>query len=171
MGIFWEEVLYPPFLDTIRGEYYSIISDTELNVELYNLGRRAVAAFKFPHVSLAYDVIYVKVEDGNEIVVGPTDDWDIVHPYFTSDEVTYREIEVIIAWMKVYWAESQASNADNFLNLYTDANIKTFSRANALDKYLKFVTTFKKEAKELEDRYTRVAEDGTPALGEVNDDK
>ena len=169
MSVLWEEVLYPPFLDTIRGEYYSIVSDTELNVELFDLGRRAVAAFKFPHIALDYEVVYTKVEDGNEIEVSSTDDWDEAHPYFIND-VTYKEIEVLIAWMKVYWAESQASNADNFLNLYTDANIKTFSRANALDKYLKFVTTFKKEAKELEDRYTRVTESGTPALGEVNDD-
>lgn len=170
MSILWEKVLYTPFLDTIRGEYYSIVSDQELRCELFDLGQRAIAAFKFPKVSLEYDAIYTKIIDGQEVEVTSTDDYDDVHPYFINDNVSYREIEVIIAWMKVYWAESQASNADNFLNIYTDANIKTFSRANALDKYLKFVTTFKKEAKELEDRYGRVTASGTPALGEVNDD-
>ena len=34
--------------------------------------------------------------------------------------------------MKVYWCENQISNADNFEDMYTDANSKTFSRANAV---------------------------------------
>lgn len=169
MSMQWEKVLYPPFLDTIRGEYYSIVSDQELRCELYNLAQRAIAAFKFPNKSLAYEADFTVWEGDVERPYDPaTDDgWDDVHPYFINDDITYREIEIIIAWMKVYWAENQASNADNFLDIYTDANIK-YSRANALDKYLKFVTTFKKEARELENRYSRVSEVGKPALGDIN---
>ena len=87
-----------------------------------------------------------------------------------KEYLTYNEIEIILAWMKVYWAENQISDADNFLDIYTDSNIKTFSRANALDKYIKFATSAKAQAKELENRYSRVTGSGTPALGEINED-
>lgn len=174
----WEKVLYPPFLDTISGEYYSVISDNELRCELYHLACRAIAAFKFPKTPLTYEVNYTIHEQdvhGEDIERPFTKEdeengleWDDAHPYFTNDSITYREIEIVIAWMKVYWVENQISNADNFLDLYTDPNIKTYSRANALGKYRDLLKTFKFEARELENRYSRVNEEGRPALGDIN---
>ena len=160
----------------MSGDYYTTLTDNELRIELYNLACRAIAAFKFPKFPLDYDAKYTKHttsinhKDVEEEVTA-ADDWNDIHPFFTSDEVTYREIEVIIAWMKVYWAEEQASNADNYVDIYTDSNIKTFSRANAMDKFIKFYTTYKEEAKELENRYSRVTLAGKSALGEVNEDE
>ena len=58
--------------------------------------------------------------------------------------------------MKVYWCEDQISNADNFEDVYTDANIKTYSRANAVDKNMKLMAEFRQYAKDLETRYSRV---------------
>lgn len=115
----------------MSGDYYTTLTDNELRIELYNLACRAIAAFKFPKFPLDYDAKYTKHttsinhKDVEEEVTA-ADDWNDIHPFFTSDEVTYREIEVIIAWMKVYWAEEQASNADNYVDIYTDSNIKTF---------------------------------------------
>lgn len=58
--------------------------------------------------------------------------------------------------MKFYWAENQLSNADNFEDIYTDANIKTYSRANAVDKATTLYKTYKDMAREAENRYSRI---------------
>ena len=73
--------------------------------------------------------------------------------------------------MKVYWCENQISNADNFEELYTDANIKTFSRANAVDKNLKLLETYRKYAREMESTYSRVTSTRKASLGEINSDE
>ena len=51
----------------------------------------------------------------------------------------------------------------------TDANIKTYSRANLIDKNIKLMDTFRKNARELETTYSRVSTTRTPTLGSVND--
>ena len=70
--------------------------------------------------------------------------------------------------MKVYWCEYQISNADNFEEIYTDSNIKTFSRANAVSQNLKMVQQFRDYARDLEMRYSRVNSNRKPSLGDVN---
>ena len=71
--------------------------------------------------------------------------------------------------MKVYWCENQISNADNFDEIYTDPNIKTFSRANAIDKNMKLMHEFRDYARELETRYSRVSVDRRPTMGDINE--
>lgn len=70
--------------------------------------------------------------------------------------------------MKVYWAEMQISNADNFEELYTDVNIKSYSRANMTEKNMKLMAEFRAYARELETRYSRVNSDRAPAIGDIN---
>ena len=72
--------------------------------------------------------------------------------------------------MKVYWCENQLSNADNFDDIYTDANIKTFSRANLIDKNTNLLKLYKAEAREAENRYSRVNTSRKPSLGDVNNE-
>ena len=48
---YWDDVLFPPFIATIRGEIYGVITQDELDEEYFNLARRAIAAFKFPKIS------------------------------------------------------------------------------------------------------------------------
>ena len=72
--------------------------------------------------------------------------------------------------MKVYWCENQISNADNFDEIYTDANIKTYSRANAVDKNMKLMAEYREYARELENRYSRVNTVKKPAMGDINED-
>ena len=50
--------------------------------------------------------------------------------------------------MKVYWCENQISNADNFDEIYTDVNIKTYSRANAVDKNMKLMAEYREYARD-----------------------
>lgn len=70
--------------------------------------------------------------------------------------------------MKVYWCETQLSNADNFEDLYTDANIKTFSRANAVDKNTNLMKMYRENARDIETRYSRTSALRTPTIGDIN---
>ena len=169
---YWDNVLYPSFIASIRGEYYGLITQDEMDEECFNLARRAIAAFKFPKISTEYVTFYaIRTNDGTLQEVSEQDarlyDNAVEHGYFIND-LTYAEIEVLIAWMKVYWAEEQISNADNFEEMYTDANIKTYSRANAVDKNMKLMREYRDYARDLENRYSRVNNSGKASLGDVN---
>ena len=71
--------------------------------------------------------------------------------------------------MKVYWCENQISSSDNFDDMYTDANIKTFSRANAVDNNMKLMAEYRSYARDLENRYSRVNDSRKPSLGDINE--
>lgn len=169
---YWDEVLYPSFRASIRGTIYGVISQDTLDEECYNVARRAIATFKFPKVSLEYETFYAYWDDGILVPVDPDVSEEaqelIPHAYFVN-EVSYNEIEVILAWMKVYWTEMLISNADNFDEIYTDVNIKTYSRANAVDKNNKLMQQFREQAKDIENRYSRVNSAGRPSLGDINE--
>ena len=168
---FWDDVLYPAFRATIRGEYYGTISRDAIDEECYYLAQRAVNAFKFPKISTEYTTIYaIRISDDQLEEVDENNENAIPHAYFTH-KLTSAEIDVLVAWMKVYWCENQISNADNFEELYTDANIKTFSRANAVDKNLKLLETYRKYAREMESTYSRVTSTRKASLGEINSDE
>ena len=173
-GQFWDDVLYPVFRATIRGEYYGVITRDQMDEECYYLAQRAVQAFKFPKISTDYTTIYaIRIDDNTLEEVAEEDqrfEEAIPHAYF-NNTLTYAEIEIILAWMKVYWCENQISNADNFEEMYTDANIKTFSRANAVDKNLKLLETYRKYARDLESRYSRTTAERKSSLGEINSDE
>ena len=168
---FWDDVLYPPFRATIRGEYYGIITQEDIDEECFNLAMRAISAFKFPKISTEYKTFYAVRNKDNELEEVDLKDCPdaIMHGYFIND-LSYAEIEVLIAWMKVYWCENQLSNADNFDDMYTDANIKTYSRANAVDKNMKLMAEYRSYAQELETRYSRVNDSRKPSMGDINED-
>lgn len=169
---YWDNVLYPPFRATIRGEYYGVITEEQLDEECFFLAQRAVAAFKFPKISTEYKTFYAVRNEDNEIEEVDIEDYPdaVKHAYFVND-LTYAEIEILIAWMKVYWCENQISNADNFEDIYTDANIKTYSRANAVDKNMKLMAEYRSYAQELETRYSRVNNNRKPTMGDINIDE
>ena len=110
---YWDNILYPSFRATIRGEYYGVISQDDIDEECFHLAERAIAAFKFPKISTEYKTFYaVRNEEGELQEVDPADYPEaILHGYFVND-LNYAEIEILIAWMKVYWCENQISNAD-----------------------------------------------------------
>ena len=170
----WDDVLYPVFRATIRGEYYGVISQDNMDEECYFLAKRAINTFKFPKIPTDYTTIYaIRVDDSSLEEVDETDDRfesAIPHAYF-NHQLGDAEIEIIIAWMKVYWCENQISNADNFEDMYTDVNIKTFSRANAVDKNLKLFDTYRKYARDLENRYSRVTTERKSSIGDINSDE
>lgn len=166
---YWDNILYPSFRATIRGEYYGVISQDDMDEECFHLAERAIAAFKFPKISTKYETFYAVRNADNQLEeVDPEEiEEAIPHGYFLED-LTYAEIEILIAWMKVYWCENQISNADNFDEIYTDVNIKTYSRANAVDKNMKLMAEYREYARELENRYSRVNEERKPSMGDIN---
>lgn len=166
----WDEILYPSFRATIRGEYYGFVSEDFIDEECFHLAERAVSTFKFPRISTEYNVLYYKRVEG---VLTPTtaDDPDgIPHGQFVND-LTIAEIDVLVGWMKFYWAENQVSNANNFDEIYTDANIKTYSRANAVDKNMQLMREYRTYAQELETRYSRVNGERKSSIGDINSDE
>lgn len=170
---YWDDVLYPSFRATIRGEYYGIITIDDMDEECYNIARRAVAAFKFPRISTEYKTFYaIRDPEFDNTLQEVSEDTDgaIQHAYFIND-LTYAEIEIILAWMKFYWCEQQISNADNFEDIYTDASIKSYSRANAVAQNLKLMKYYREAAQELETRYSRVNGVKMPSLGDINSDE
>lgn len=165
----FDDVLYPSFRATIRGSYYGIITEDFIDEECYHLAERAISAFKFPKISTDYKTFYaVRQEDGTLKEVDQEEEGAIPHGKFINT-LTYAEIEVIIAWMKVYWCENQISNADNFDDMYTDANIKTFSRANAVAQNTKLMAEYRNYARDLENRYSRINNERKPSLGDINE--
>ena len=54
--------------------------------------------------------------------------------------------------------------------MYTDNNIKTYSRANAVDKNLKLLGEYRTYAKDLENRYSRINSEHKSSLGDINSD-
>ena len=168
---YWDDILYPSFRATIRGEYYGIITQDDLDEECYHLVCRAISTFKFPKISLDYETFYAIRQDDNTIEEVDLEDYPeaIPHGVFKND-ISYAEVEVLIAWMKVYWFENMLSNSDNYEDLYTDANIKTFSRANLIDKNTNVLKDARKTAERVESRYSRVNSLRRPSLGDVNND-
>ena len=163
----WDKILYPSFRAAIRGEYYGMITQDDLDEECYYLACRAIATFKFPKVSLDYETFYAEKLDDE--LIESTEEEGIPHGRFINN-VGFNEIEVILAWMKVYWIENMLSNSDNFSDLYTDANIKTFSRANLIDKNTNVLKDARIAAHNAESRYSRVSSTRQPKIGDINNE-
>ena len=53
--------------------------------------------------------------------------------------------------------------------MYTDANIKTFSRANAVAQNTKLMAEYRNYARDLENRYSRINNEHRPSLGDINE--
>ena len=51
---YWSDWLYPLFLSSLQSCTFASLTDDELQTELDNLIRRAIARFKFPKVKLEY---------------------------------------------------------------------------------------------------------------------
>ena len=165
----WDTILYPSFRATIRGEYYGNITQNDLDEECYHLVCRAISIFKFPKKSLYYETYYAKRNSDGELIETPESEGGIPYGRFTS-EISYAEINVLLAWMKVYWIENMLSNSNNFEDLYTDINVKTFSRANLIDKNTNVLKDARRAAQLTESRYSRVNSSRLPSLGDVNNE-
>lgn len=147
----WDKCLFPLFLSTLSSCTFASYTDDELNSELNNFAIRAIARFRFPRVSLQWETN----SDGINSFISP--------------EVGYREVDVIVAWMKVMWVEYQLSKERNYENLYADKDVKAFSSGNLIQSITKALSEMVTLARKVEEFYYRATNDGTPTIGEINE--
>lgn len=159
---YWSSSLYPLFLSSISSCTFASYTDQELQDELDKLAKRAIARFKFPKVSLAFAYDNTLQDNSLPVVDRST------KGYYFLNEVGYRELEVLLAWMKVYWLEYQLSKERNYENLYADKDVKAFSSGNLITAIEKAYSTMTSTARKVEEDYGRVRTDGKPAIGDVN---
>jgi hypothetical protein len=159
---YWSSCLFPLFLSSLSSCTLASYTDQELQNELDILAKRAIARFKFPKISLKYEYDREIADVSLPVVERST------KGYYFSNEVGYREIEVILAWMKVYWLEYQLSKERNYENLYADKDVKAFSSGNLISAIEKAYNTMMATARKVEEDYGRVTANGKPAIGDVN---
>jgi len=156
---YWEDHLFPQFLQSVDSCTLSDFTNFEIQNQLSYLVIRAVNDFKFPKVSLAYDI---------DSVVNPETETAYGY-YFVSDDVGQKEFNVILARMKQYWIEFQISQERLFANSYYDKDIRLHSPGNTIDKLIKMFTTFRGSADIAEFNYGRVSSVGEAEIGNVNE--
>lgn len=144
------DILYSQFLSSISSYTLTQLSDSEIQAELFNFAVRAIATFKFPKVALTY-------------TFNDTDD-----KYYFDNNVTQRELNVILAHMKVTWIEYVISKEERFQNQYYDDSVRTFSAGNLLAQLNRMYENFVEKAKFEEYNYSRVNALGKPRLGDFN---
>lgn len=154
---YWETDLFPQFLNSIVSITLSELSNFNIQYELNNLAKRAISSFKFPRVSLEYEF------DSTE-----NSETEVPYGYYFTEDVSQREINVIVARMKQFWIEFQISQERLFDNAYYDRDIRLHSPGNTIDKLIKMLTTFKKIADKAEFDYGRVDDRGRPSIGAIN---
>lgn len=92
MPNYWEDNLYPQFLQTIDSCTLSEFTNFEIQNQLAYLVKRALVDFKFPKVSLNYEF--------NETLNDNT--MESFGYYFVLDDVGQKEFNVILSRMKQY---------------------------------------------------------------------
>jgi len=160
MSNYWENNLFPQFLQTIDSCTLSDLTTYQIQSELEGLAMRAIQDFMFPQYSLAYTLDETQNPETG-VMYGY---------YFNSDDVGQKEYNVILARMKQYWVEFQISQERLFANAYYDKEIRLHSPGNTIDKLLKMFTTFEKLADKAEYKYNRTTLTGDSGIGEINDD-
>lgn len=159
MPKYWEDHLYPQFLQSVDSYTLSELTNFEIQHQTDQLIIRAIQDFKFPKVSLEY----VYDSDLNNETM------ESKGYYFVSDQVGQAEYNVILARMKQYWVEFQISQERLFANAYYDRDVRLHSPGNTLDKLIKMFTTVRETADRAEFNYGRVSDIGTPELGNINE--
>jgi len=149
------KAFYPQVLATMKSSTIAAMTDAQIESFLNDLVIRAIAAFRFPKVSLAYEAID-ESGDGN-----------IVYTFTNPSTVTQREINVLLALVKMYWLEQQKDDEELFETLYYDRDVKTFSRGNMMKSLKDNYELAKKNAKTAQYDYSRIAADGSSGLGDI----
>lgn len=144
----WNDLLFPLFLSSVSSCTLASFSDRELTDELNILAARAIARFRFPRISLEWEQ-------------------NCADECYFVNEVTFSELEVIVAWMKVIWLEYQLSKERNYQNLYADKDVKAFSSGNLIASIVKALNEMTMQARKIEEFYYR-SNNGIPTIGEIN---
>lgn len=158
---YWENDIFPQFLESLDSCTLSSFTNYEIQDQINLLTKRAIADFKFPKYSLAYEY---------DSEINP--DTGVAYGYYFTElegAITQKEYNVILAFMKRYWVEFQISQERLFKNAYYDKDIRLHSPGNTLDKLDKLLKTFIGIALKAERDYSRVNPIGQSTWGDVNE--
>ena len=153
--VYFEEI-NKQLLNTLNSSTLAGMSDFEIDETLALLVFRAIADFRFPQMPLTYQ----REENPNLGTV----------KYYFTENITQKEINVLLAIMKKYWLEQQLDSERNFEMLYYDKDVRTFSRGNIMQQLRTRYEDAKLAAEQAQFDYGRVDSVlGTAAVGTVND--
>lgn len=139
--------IYSQFLSSVPEADFGQLSDGEIKKELSNWLKMAVADFLFPYISTEY----VEAPD-----IDYTGEGEFVA------QLSQREINVLLAYMKVRYFDAQISNAKRYDKYYYDANMKASSDAPLLAQLNRAHEGAVRAAKEAEFNYSRRNAVGQP---------
>lgn len=143
-------MLFPVFLDDVSDCTFVNMDELDLTEVLNNITKLAIEDFLFPKISLAYEL-----SEEYDPLDGGTYGY-----YFLDERFGPAELKVILAFMKVYWVQTQITMDANFRNPFFDATIKGFSPANMLNAMKETLNTFTKEAEKARFNYGRKDAEG-----------
>lgn len=144
--------IHKQVLNTLKSNTFSSLTDSEIEESLDMLLIRAVADFRFPNVSLAYE--QTSDEGSSETY------------YVFTEDITQNEINVLLSLMKLYWLEQQLDSENRFEDLYYDRDVKTYSRANMMKTLNDRYKDAQLDVRTAQYNYSRV-KDNKPTLGDI----
>lgn len=142
--------VYSKFLSTIESCTLSEFTPNEINAELFDLLTMSIPEFKYPYISLEF----AQNED---------------EEYYFINDLTIREIRVLVSIMRKNWVEYQLTVENRFEDEYYDSTTRKHSKANLLAQLLKLSDKMSLEAEKVEYNYYRVALGGGAEIGNINE--
>ncbi len=148
--------VYELFLSMVSIKFPNL-DPVEIERELFNWTVLASSYFKFPRISLDYFV----VTDENQIEYPGLE----VGAYFV-EELTPKEISVIVEYMKLAHFEIQLSDSKKFEMYYEDANLKLPSQSALITQTNRSYENQLTRARKVESDYYR-AFNNKPTIGSI----
>ena len=147
--------IHMQILYTMKSNTMAEMSDEQLSGYLNAMLIRAIGDFRFPQVPLTYTKV--------EATLGEPVDYQF------TNEITQREINVLLALVKKNWIEHQLDNESLFQETYYDGDVKVFSKGNLINVLNQRLDAAKKEMKTVQYNYSRVRPDGSPSVGAIHE--
>lgn len=132
--------IYKQVLNTLKSNTFAELHDYQIEEYLDSLAVRAIAAFRYPNIDLSYTRTTV---DGEEL-------------YVFDNDITQKEVNVLLALMKQFWLEQQVDDESRFEDVYYDRDVKTFSRGNMMKELRQRYELAEKQAEKAQYEYSRV---------------
>lgn len=145
-------IIFDQFLTYTTSCTFAVLNNEEILQELEKFLMRAIGEFKFPQVSLDF-----------------TFDEEAKEYYFIDENFSFKEINVLIAYMKKYFHEFLYSKEENFQQLYYDSDTKTFSQANMAKQLLEAYKVASNAAEETNRNYLKMDRKYKSRIGSVNE--
>ena len=142
--------VYPQILNTMQSSTFAELVDADIVAYLDELMIRAIADFSFPYVSLAYTYV---ADDG----------------YTFTNEITQREINVLIVMVKSYWLEHNLDDDSLFGLVYFDRDVRTYSAGNKIKAMQSRYELSQEAVKKALSRYYAVESD-LPSIETIYDE-